>query len=594
MPAKSFENEEDEYERHNMAMSYMVTVIHFFAAGGPRFDIIDSRSGEEELAYLRKELTRDSRRPTCRLYITEDLPRATHDLLERTAGVDPRLLDDHRKNGHGPGFVGRADLDIDKAPQSSTTSVTIPFDLHVGSEFLPRTVGKQENDLMENEVASILKFHQLVNYLQYDWLSLSIKPPIPSLFFNTYRRLSVQTIAGETPTIVLLLYPALWNLKKFQGSKYKFHTSTDLLFSRNHMPKTDEARIVVNTIIACFAKVSYRAIRTRKLVWTLIEEVGYNGINHHDINSWISDWIVTNTYSAFEASADASIRSWHSVKSRIKTSPTRYIHIKRLCEQLRKLTEMKLHLMDKASADLGINADSDASATIHFKDEAQFTYILQQWRRSRRSLQWVVNDIDYIIRSNESRLQIDLVNTQIEESRKAMQQAEVVKRLTALAFIFIPIGTVCSAFGMNVQELSHNLPSIWVFASVAIAVALISVIFSTEVAINMLWAVCSVVHSWAALWRDWWQNIHDTAFNEDAAFALGVASIGGNLAGVKPWQESEKTQPMRMRTLRRALVRAVASMVLAPFRLTEAITVRLQRFEQRGRAFKNGNRMVAP
>lgn len=200
LPARSFEIEEHEYERHNMAMSYMVTVVHFFAAGEPRFDIIDSRSGEEELVRVRKELVRDSRQPTCRLFITEDLPRATHDLLERIASVDPRLLDDHRKNGHGPGFVGRADLDIDKAPQSSTTSVAIPFDVHIGPEFLTRVVGKQENDLMESEVASILKFHQLVNYLQYDWLSLSIKPPIPSLYFNTYRRLSVQTIAGATPT----------------------------------------------------------------------------------------------------------------------------------------------------------------------------------------------------------------------------------------------------------------------------------------------------------------------------------------------------------------------------------------------------------
>ncbi|KAL8942562.1 MAG: hypothetical protein Q9216_001606 [Gyalolechia sp. 2 TL-2023] len=148
MPAKSFEDEEGEYERHNMAMSYMVTVAHFFAAGEPRFDIIDSRSGKEELACIRKELDHDSRRPTCRLFVTEDLPRDTHNLLESTAGVDPRLLDDHRKNGHGPGFVGRADLDIDKAPQSSTTSVAIPFDVQIGPEVLPRTVGKRENDLM--------------------------------------------------------------------------------------------------------------------------------------------------------------------------------------------------------------------------------------------------------------------------------------------------------------------------------------------------------------------------------------------------------------------------------------------------------------
>lgn len=200
LAATEVEDLEVEYECHTMAMSYMVTVAHFFQVGEPRFDMIDSRSGKDELACVQKELDHDNRQAICRLFITEDLPRATYDLLERTVGVDPRLLDDHRKNGHGPGFVGRADLDIDKAPRSSTTSIAIPFDLQIGPEILPPIVGKQGNDLMETEVTSILKYHQLVNYLQYDWLSLSIKPPVPAIFFNTYRRLSAQVIPGATPT----------------------------------------------------------------------------------------------------------------------------------------------------------------------------------------------------------------------------------------------------------------------------------------------------------------------------------------------------------------------------------------------------------
>lgn len=200
MAATGLEDEESEYEHHTMAMSYMVTVVHFFQTGEPRFDVIDSRSGKDELARVQNELDRDNRQVICCVFVTEDLPRATYDLLERIVGVDPRLLDDHRKNGHGPGFVGRADLDIDKAPRSLTTSIAIPFDLQIGPLILPPVVGKQENDFMENEVRSILKYHQLVNYLQYDWLSLSIKPPVPALFFNTYRRLSVQNIPGTTPT----------------------------------------------------------------------------------------------------------------------------------------------------------------------------------------------------------------------------------------------------------------------------------------------------------------------------------------------------------------------------------------------------------
>ena len=42
---------------------------------------------------------------------------------------------------------------------------------------------------------------------------------------------------------------------------------------------------------------------------------------------------------------------------------------------------------------------------------------------------------------------------QIEESRKAIQQAETVRRLTILAFIFIPLSTVCGFFGMNISGI---------------------------------------------------------------------------------------------------------------------------------------------
>ena len=198
--ANSLDDAESDYERQTMAMSYMVTVAHFFPVGEPRFDVIDSRCGRDELARIQKELDLESKKPTSRLFVTEDLPRATYDLLERTVGVDPRLLDDHRKNGHGPGFVGRADLDIDKAPRSSTTSIAFPYDLQIAPEILLPVVRNQGNDAMESEVAGILKYHQLVNYLQYDWLSLSIKPPVPALFFNTYRRLSVQTVCSTVPT----------------------------------------------------------------------------------------------------------------------------------------------------------------------------------------------------------------------------------------------------------------------------------------------------------------------------------------------------------------------------------------------------------
>ena len=60
-----------------------------------------------------------------------------------------------------------------------------------------------------------------------------------------------------------------------------------------------------------------------------------------------------------------------------------------------------------------------------------------------------------------------LAETQLEESRKAIQQADTIKRLTILAFIYIPIQTTASIFGMNLKELSPN-PSVWTFVLVMV------------------------------------------------------------------------------------------------------------------------------
>ena len=73
------------------------------------------------------------------------------------------------------------------------------------------------------------------------------------------------------------------------------------------------------------------------------------------------------------------------------------------------------------------------------------------------------------------RQQVQLAETQLEESRKAIQQADTIKRLTILAFVYIPIQTAASIFGMNVGELSRS-PSIWTFVVVALVMLSITIL----------------------------------------------------------------------------------------------------------------------
>lgn len=93
--------------------------------------------------------------------------------------------------------------------------------------------------------------------------------------------------------------------------------------------------------------------------------------------------------------------------------------------------------------------------------------------------------------------QIELSQVQIAESGKAIQQTETTQKLTILAFVFIPASTLCSFFGMNVQELDNH-PRTWVFlTTVILAVALVLMIATADgqlVFLMRLLAAMPVLH----------------------------------------------------------------------------------------------------
>lgn len=76
-----------------------------------------------------------------------------------------------------------------------------------------------------------------------------------------------------------------------------------------------------------------------------------------------------------------------------------------------------------------------------------------------RHLPTLQHQIDNLLLIQQARL----ANSQLEESRKAIQQADTIKRLTVLAFIYIPIQTAAAIFSINVREFDTK-PSIWMWA----------------------------------------------------------------------------------------------------------------------------------
>ena len=55
----------------------------------------------------------------------------------------------------------------------------------------------------------------------------------------------------------------------------------------------------------------------------------------------------------------------------------------------------------------------------------------------------------------------------VAESRKLIDQAESLKRLTLLATFFIPLSFTTSLFGMNFEELGQGHLHVWLFAVVS-------------------------------------------------------------------------------------------------------------------------------
>ena len=85
-------------------------------------------------------------------------------------------------------------------------------------------------------------------------------------------------------------------------------------------------------------------------------------------------------------------------------------------------------------------------------------------------------------------LQITLAKTQLEESRKAIKQADTVARLTILAFVFIPISAVCGFFGMNIIEVAADGGfSFWIFGTTMGTVLAMTLLLAFADSIYAMW-----------------------------------------------------------------------------------------------------------
>lgn len=96
----------------------------------------------------------------------------------------------------------------------------------------------------------------------------------------------------------------------------------------------------------------------------------------------------------------------------------------------------------------------------------------------------------------------------IEESHKAIEQSERVKKLTILATLFIPLNFVSSLFGMNIDILGQGTVKFWWFFILCAPITLFAYII-------YLWDFKVLIRCWIGLWKSCHSNKQDVTFGKD-------------------------------------------------------------------------------
>ena len=81
----------------------------------------------------------------------------------------------------------------------------------------------------------------------------------------------------------------------------------------------------------------------------------------------------------------------------------------------------------------------------------------------------------------QERIHIETGLASIRESRKSIEEAVSVKRLTRLAFIFVPLTYASSLFGMNIKEINGIGPKLWIFLFISVCISVITLVLSSFV-----------------------------------------------------------------------------------------------------------------
>lgn len=247
---------------------------------------------------------------------------------------------------------------------------------------------------------------------------------------------------------------------------------TDLAY-----PSTSAQRKTSQVCPTSHAGMTKMPSRTRRLILHFATRLRAREQTTTTVQDEVLDWMTRNAQATFRESISASAGYWCNISK----AANGYI-----LRQFRDSIVTKFSMLEKARAELRWSTRVD-NFDVDAEDQGG-----QHWHRLKHCLESLLADVDKILREKAMEVQIQMTKIQIEESRTAIRQAETVKRLTRLAFIFIPISATCSAFGMNVQELAHTPPPVWVSLLVILGVTFTTIVCSMEKTLDVILGVWKI------------------------------------------------------------------------------------------------------
>jgi len=105
-----------------------------------------------------------------------------------------------------------------------------------------------------------------------------------------------------------------------------------------------------------------------------------------------------------------------------------------------------------------------------------------QFARVEASADWLLRDYKHlhkralaISQRCDRGMGVIMNDMNLAESRRAIAQAGGVKRLTFIAFVYIPLSFTTSFFGMNIRQLGSGVTPIWVWVASSVFVLMLTV-----------------------------------------------------------------------------------------------------------------------